>query len=369
MIRYTKIPHSVRLTLTNRCNLHCSFCLNDSTNEQANEELRTEEWLAFIERLKELRVFNISLSGGEIFIRKDLLVLLTRLRENRMHRITLLTNGTLITGEIAAQLNQLKIKNISISLDGLEESHDQIRGLGAFRKTVAGIRHLIAGGIKPQISFTPTRSNYKDLGPLIDLIDALGLSALHVNTLTPEGRCVNIYQDIVLEFPGQVKEVLDVVNEKKKDHPGMEIACQMGFYYYLPQSYEYFQKNPQNFEMKHLKDGCGAAATSCVISATGDVLPCEGLADFAGGNIRKQDLLDIWNDSENFQKIRELGKLSMDQVPACKDCRYIFLCDGGCRATAYLIYKDLLAPCIACPYWKGDQPEGETQEGQDRRLK
>lgn len=345
------MPHSIRILLTNKCNLHCDFCLNNSIYKTDKEELSTSEWLNFFERLKELKVFNISLSGGEIFLRDDLFILLKKLRENRMHRISLLTNGTLITKEIVNQLLQINIKNISISVDGLEEKHNQIRGDGAFQKTIKGIKCLLNVGINPNILFTPTKNNYKDLGSLIDFIKSLGLSEININTLSPQGRCLNIYKDIVLEYPLQVKEVLDVVKEKKEEYPDLRINCGLGFFYNLPKSYVYFQKNPQKFKIKHLKDGCGAAATSCSITPVGDVIPCEGLSMFIGGNIRKIDFLKIWNDSEEFKKIRNLAKISMDQILYCKDCKYIFLCDGGCRATAFLIYKDLLAPSILCPFW------------------
>jgi radical SAM protein with 4Fe4S-binding SPASM domain len=272
-----------------------------------------------------------------------------------MHRITLLTNGSLITEKGAVSLSRLNIRNISISLDGLEEKHDQIRGAHSFQKTLKGIRHLLAVGIIPSISFTPVKDNYKDLGPLIDLIISIGIPAIRVNTLSPEGRCLKIFKNIVLEYPQQVGEVLNVVAEKKRQYPNFIISCEMGFYYHLPQSYEWFKQNPQNYKIKHLKDGCGAAATSVTIAANGDVIPCEGLSAFKGGNIREQDLLDTWNNSENFKRIRELAGISMDQTPYCKDCKYIYLCDGGCRATAYKVYNDLLAPEISCPYWRGDE--------------
>lgn len=356
MNSYIKVPHSIRILLTNRCNLHCKFCFIDASNKANKKELNTTEWLKFFERLKELRIFNVSLSGGEIFLRNDLFVLLKRLQENRMHRITLLSNGTLITKEIANQLSQINIKNISISIDGLEEKHNQLRGRGTFQKTIKAISCLINAGIKSWVSFTPMRSNYKDLGPLIDFLAPLGVSVIYVNTLSPEGRCFNIYKNIVLEYPQQVKEVLDVIEEKKKKYPDLKIKSGLGFYYHLPQSYKYFQQNPQKkYKIKHLKDGCGAAATSCTITPTGDVIPCEGFSMFIGGNIRKRDLLDIFNNSKNFKMIRELSKISMDQVPYCKDCKYIFLCDGGCRAHAYLIYNDLLAPSILCPFWEGNK--------------
>lgn len=352
MIRFSRVPHSIRLLLTDICNLNCSFCLANASAQPGKDDLGTGDWLRFFDRLKELQVFNISLSGGEIFLRGDLFVLLRKLRENRSHRLTLLTNGTLISDETVTRLKELNIKNVSISVDGLQERHDSIRGKGAFAKTIDGIRRLIAGGIFPQVSFTPIAGNYQDLGPVIDRIATLGVLAFQVNTLSPHGRCLEIYKEIVLGFPGQVEAVLQTVEEKKVKYPQIKIACQLGFYYHLPESYAHYLENPQNFEIKHLKDGCGAASTSCAVMPNGDVVPCDGFSMFVGGNIKNRDLLEIWNESEAFNKIRNLGMIPMDQNPHCKDCRYIYLCDGGCRASAYLVYRDLLAPSINCPYWK-----------------
>lgn len=355
MIRFTKIPYSVRLLLTDRCNLNCIFCLRDAANNASTEELNTEEWLNFFLRLKELQVFNIALSGGEIFLRDDLFVLLKRLRENRMHRISLLTNGTLISEKIAYQLSELNVRAITISVDGLEQRHNLIRGDGSFQQTIKGIQNLLGVGITPTISFTPTRDNYKEVGPLIEFMAPLGISTIQANNLSPEGRCLKIYKELVLEYPHQVQEFLDVIKKKQAEFPAVKINCQFGYYYYLPQLYKDFQQNPRDYKIQGLKSGCGAAATSCAITPNGDVVPCEGFLTFKGGNIREQDLYDIWNESENFKTIRELSNISMDQTPYCKDCKYIYLCDAGCRAAAYIVYNDLLAPGLLCPFKKGDQ--------------
>lgn len=363
MIRFTKIPYSIRLILTKKCNLKCLFCLADASSKVQQNELNTDEWLNFFNRLKELCVFNLSISGGEIFLRDDWFVLLKRLRENRKHRITVLTNGTLISRDAANQLCDINVKNISISVDGLEEKHDHIRGEGAFKRTVKGIENLLSIGIKPRISFTPIRSNYRDLGPLIDFMTSFEISVFRVNSLSPEGRCINIYEYIALKFPQQIKEILDVVKEKRKEYPQLNLICNLGFYYYLPKSLKLFLENPLNKnKIKHLKDGCGAASTSCAITQTGDLIPCEGLSNFIGGNIREKDILEIWNYSENFKRIRNLSNIAINQVPYCKDCKYNSLCDGGCRASSFLIYKNLISPDLFCPYHKKIDLRGTLNE-------
>lgn len=327
----------------------------DASGKADSSELSTAEWFQFFEKLKQIQVFNISLNGGEIFLRDDLFILLKKLRENRMHKLSLFTNGTMINEENAGELARLSIKTISISVDGLEINHDHVRGKGTFQKTMQGIRQLIKAGITPIVAFTPLKSNYQDLGSLIDMLISEGITNFRVNSLSPEGRCLNIYEEVALEFPHQVKEVLTVVEEKKRLNPGFKITCELGFHYYLPQSYAYAQKNPQNFQMKHLNDGCSAANNSCTITPTGDVIPCEGLPMFVGGNIRESDFMDIWTHSENLKKIRDLAKVPMDQVPYCQKCKYIYLCNGGCRASSFLVYGDLLAPDFLCPLWKKDK--------------
>jgi Fe-coproporphyrin III synthase len=137
-------PHAVRLVLTQKCNLACVHCLADARPHAARNELTTDEWLLLICRLRELKVFDISLTGGEMLTRPDIITLLEQLAIPRFCRITMVTNGTLITPAIAQQLQELKIRNILISIDGMQRANDRIRGEGAFDQATTGLRHLLA---------------------------------------------------------------------------------------------------------------------------------------------------------------------------------------------------------------------------------
>jgi radical SAM protein with 4Fe4S-binding SPASM domain len=76
------------------------------------------------------------------------------------------------------------------------------------------------------------------------------------------------------------------------------------------------------------------------------------LFDFKGGNIKEKDILDIWKNSEAFKEIRNLSNICTDEIPYCRNCDYNVLCNAGCRADAYAVYGDLLAPDPFCPYWR-----------------
>jgi len=187
---------------------------------------------------------------------------------------------------------------------------------------------------------------------LVDALVPLGIKLISVNTLTPEGRCLDIYQNIVLEFPLQVGHVSDVITAKREQYPDIKIDSGLGFYYRLPKNYKYCLENPGHFEKRHLKQGCSAGSTSLTITETGYVIPCEGFPTLRCGNVRQQNLMDIWKESVNMKKIRDLANVSLDETPYCKKCKYKTLCDGGCRATAFLVFGDLHAPSVNCPYWE-----------------
>ncbi len=352
--KYSKTPLTARLLLTGKCNLDCPFCLTDATKGGKGAELSTEEWFTFFEKLKQLRIFNLILSGGELFLRDDIFALLKKLRDNKMHRIFIFSNGTLIGQDAAIRLRRLKINKISVSLDGLKEKNDALRGKGSFDKAITGIKNLLAENIFPQISITPTQTNYKEIGPLIELTAEMGIRRFQVNSLSPEGRCMKIFKKFV-PGPSEEKEIIGAVDEIRGRRPELRVDCQLGFYLHLSRSYEFFVDNPENYELKYLKEGCGAAKNSFTVTANGDIIPCEGLSSFIGGNIRADDLMDVWNHSGQFEKIRQLAGIPLDQTPHCGECKYIYICNGGCRGAAYIVYNDLLAPSPLCPFWSGDE--------------
>ncbi len=353
MIEQARAPYSIRLELTRRCNLRCAHCLADASPCPMEDELTTEEWLAFFGRLGELQVFGITLTGGEIFLRRDIFTLLERLIEARKHRVDILTNGTLISPGIARHLSALRLTRVTLSLDGMRDTHDRIRGPGSFDRALKGLRHLVAEGITPVISFTAMCHNYRDFAPLTDLVVAIGVSSIRVNKLTPEGRCQPLFGRLALGFPDDIRELVAAVERKRTEHPSVNITCTLAKHLFLPRASEEHCKATAGtaLPITHLKDGCGACALSCQVTATGDVIPCEGLADFSAGNIRARDFLDLWRNSESFRNIRALSKVPVFTLPWCASCQFNRLCDGGCRAVAYGTYGDLLGPDPSCPYW------------------
>jgi radical SAM protein with 4Fe4S-binding SPASM domain len=354
--RVTIAPTMVQILLTRKCNLHCSYCGADKFNEvEKEEELNTKEWLNLLKRLKAIQVFSLDLSGGEMFLREDIFEILETAVKLKFPVINITSNGTLINEKVAKQLKRLNLgnKNISISLDGNKESHDRLRGTGSFNKTIKGITNLVDNGIIPKILFTPLKSNYKTLNDMVEIIYYLGIRRLSFNALHPSGKCKEIYKDIMLDWFVEAGELQDIVGEIREKYIDIKINDPPFVYKSFPIQYHFEKGNiSSKTRSKPGLKPCSAANSSCNITSSGWVAPCSELYDFKGGNIKEQDILDIWRNSENFKKIRTLSNISSDQIPWCKNCDYNAFCNGGCRADAYMIYGDIMAPDPFCPYWK-----------------
>ena len=354
--RVTSVPTQVQILLTSKCNLDCLYCGAAKFNEIENdEELNTKEWLNLLKRLKEIQVFSLDLSGGEMFLKEDIFEILETAVKLKFPVINITSNGTLINEKVAKQLKRLNLenKNISISLDGNKESHDRLRGTGSFNKTIKGIRNLINNGIKPKILFTPLKSNYKTFNDMIKIIYDLGMRRVSFNALHPSGKCNKIYKDIMLEWFVEAGEIQEIVGEIREKYSDIKINDPPFVYKSYPIQYHFENGNiPSKTRSKPRLKPCSAAHSSCSITSSGWVAPCSELYDFKGGNIKEQDILDIWRNSENFEKIRNLSNISSDQIPWCRNCAYNAFCNVGCRADAYMIYGDIIAPDPFCPYWK-----------------
>ncbi|HGE70592.1 TPA: radical SAM protein, partial [Candidatus Poribacteria bacterium] len=130
-MRVMKTPRSVDIEITTRCNLRCKYCAHFTSAGDVDNDLPKEEWLKFFEELNRCAVMDVVLSGGEPFHRKDITEIIEGIIRNKM-RFSILSNGTLITDEVAKFLSETKrCDSVQVSIDGSKpESHDIFRGKG-----------------------------------------------------------------------------------------------------------------------------------------------------------------------------------------------------------------------------------------------
>ena len=198
--RADRLPTGAVYEATMRCNLHCEFCyVIDFLNIEG--EWRQEMTL---DRLRQAFPdqpgFQVSLTGGEIFMRKDIMSVLDLFREKGYACGYLTTNGTIISEERAEALADLAaagfLKHISVSVDGPGELHDRARGLkGTFERTCAGLRRLQEAArrkhapLRVSINTTVAQESLEALDAMVDVAGELGVDAIGLNHLmysTPE---------------------------------------------------------------------------------------------------------------------------------------------------------------------------------------
>ena len=172
-------PFQVHFEITDRCNLRCKFC---DIWKRKNEEVNLEQAKKIIDNISEAKISIITLTGGEPLLRNDLEDIASYAKSKGMIA-QLNTNGTLLTKERAKKIAE-SFDWVGISLDGLEETHDGIRGIkGTFNKAVKGVKNLIEvkGNCKVAIASVLTKDNYNEIIPLFRLAKKLGVDFAYVH--------------------------------------------------------------------------------------------------------------------------------------------------------------------------------------------
>ena len=175
--------------ITRRCNLLCAHCRAGAENVSYEDELSTEECFSLIDGILEVGKPMLILTGGEPLLRRDVFQI-GRYATERGLRVVLGTNGTLISGQIAAAMREVPISRVAVSIDfPTPKLQDEFRGkAGAFEAAVAGMSEVRRVGIGVQINSTITKMNAPHLDGLLDLALDLGAVASHPFMLVPTGR-------------------------------------------------------------------------------------------------------------------------------------------------------------------------------------
>ena len=156
--------------LSENCNLRCLHCYQESHEPiQLKYEKLVDIYNQFKELLKKLKMKgHINITGGEPLCNPYLFKILDLIKEDQeLITFSILTNGTLITDEIAKKIKSYNPYYVQVSLEGGKKTNDYIRGSGTYEKIAKGIINLRNQDIFTSISFTATRLNYKEFPKVV----------------------------------------------------------------------------------------------------------------------------------------------------------------------------------------------------------
>lgn len=327
-MRILSAPLRVSLGITSKCNLNCIHCL--AGNDRGIGDLSASKLLSIIKEIISLKIFNVTISGGEPLMRRDFFKIIGAFN-NFKACLSLSTNATLITKDMARKLSGSHIKYYQVSLDGSSEKlHDALRGRGAFKKAVCGIKNLLDKRRDVIILTTVTNINVNDLENIAIIGKKLGVLQVVFKRLMYTGSAIKFYNDLKIRLEDRVK--LFKMFKKLKRNLGEFVS---GYGDWLIS----VTREDRNKKFPLIIDSCSAAVTRCAIRPDGWVVPCEMTHEIKAGNLKNQSLYDIWNNSPVMKEFREPIKIREEDIPECKDCRYLILCYRFARCQPYYYSK------------------------------
>lgn len=333
----------------NSCSLRCKHCLVDGGAESV-KPLTTTEIKKLVDDALDLGATRIYFTGGEPFLRKDLLSLVEYVTE-RAHMV-ILTSGVLMSGELAERLKAKSHGNllIQVSLEGPDaETNDAIRGERNFELAVLGIKNLVKAGLTPIVTTTLTRLNYMKAPDTTRFLASLGVKDHHVLWLHGRGRMRQNIDELLL--PGET-----VARVMKKLR---QAAKQTGI---IVDNHESLSVRVRG-KRSHKNDLCNSCYSLLSVNTDGHVYPCaalNGAQGFDCGSIKEKSLRRIWLESPVAGWIREN---SLQKRVGCNSCFLKFFCGGGCFAQSYFNYEItqgygcIMAPDPYCAAYKSQLME------------
>ncbi len=337
-MRLMRSPSNLDVAVTGKCNLRCLYCSHFTSPADVPEDLPTSEWLTFFGELGRLAVLGLTLEGGEPFMRPDLPALIEGIVKNRM-RFSILSNGTLITEEMAAFLAGTgRCDSVQVSIDGSKpETHESCRGAGTFARAVRGLQNLQKHGVPVTVRVTINRTNVEDLREVARfLLVDLGLPEFSTNSADFIGLCRSQADKVHLSV-AERSRAMEVMWELHQQYPG-RISAMAGPLFDVREWLDMTkarQEGRQPRQSQGYLASCGGVFSKLAVRADGVIVPCVHLSHVELGRVNRDDFGEIWRHHPELKRLRERRRIPLSEFSFCRDCEYLQYCVGGCPAMAY----------------------------------
>ena len=314
------------------CNLKCLHCYQENHKPvQLEYDKLVNIYNQFKELLeKEKMRGHINITGGEPLCNPHLFKLLDLIKEDSsLISFSILTNGTLITDEIARKIKSYNPYYVQVSLEGGKKINDYIRGNGTYKSIANGIKNLKKYDIYTSISFTANKLNYKEFPKVVEYARKYKVNNVWSDRYIPLGNSKD--KELSLNFD-ETREYLKIMhNEREKLLSKRNNITTISM------------NRALQFQMTHnIEYGCTAGETLLTVMENGDLVPCRRMPIFIG-NLLEENMYDLYKNNKILKELRK------KKVPDdCKNCEHSKLCHGGLKCLTYALYKDLNHKDVGC---------------------
>ena len=333
-------PIRIYFEITLKCNMNCKLCFNES-GQPREYELTTAQIMATLEKLKSARVIDLRFTGGEITQHPDWYEILKGAK-NLGFVVSCNTNG-MFDRSVADKLVSLSLDQITLSIDGIDDAHDQNRGRGSYARVYETLRTLSEANVHVRINTLITKSSLNQVESLIELAGRYSeeINFFPFRFLGRAGSEIN--KSVLMEDYKQMAK--KAFNEQKK-YPKLRVL-------HFAQSYH--SRSIDNDGYLGLRMG-GPDGFTCLNITSDGKYWAGGYTPYIDpgaylGNVIDHDLIDIWQNSKKLEVFREK---SHRLKSLCSKC-YLFLekCPGAMYEMEYIRMKNPEMKNPFCIYGEG----------------
>jgi len=307
--------NGIQFELTSRCNERCIHCYIPNAKKNSGGDMPLEKVKSIIDEFADNGGLQVTLSGGEVFLHKDIIPIIKYCREKDM-MITILSNLVALRDYQIPFLKEYNVSAVQVSLYSMDASvHDLITTVkGSFDKTKAAIEKLVEADVPIVISCPMMKANYKGYKEVLKYaqsirckvnVDVIMMAQADLDTN-------NLANRLSVEESGEV--ISDIIENNAGYRKAISEMASFSSMMYA--NYDNFVKLPL----------CGAGINDCCIAENGDVYPCAGWQDMVVGNVYQQSLREIWDNSEKLKTIRAVTQGDFPQCLKCEAQDYCSRC-------------------------------------------
>lgn len=339
--------------VTRRCNLKCVHCYSHSEDKDYSGEMNHDQGIDLLNDLSSFGVPVVLFSGGEPLIRPDLLDFMKHASSRGM-RAVISTNGTLIDGKMARSLKEVGLSYVGISLDGLEKTHDEFRGMpGTFSRVIRAIKNCKENGLKVGLRFTINKRNFREIPGVFDLVESEKIPRICFYHLVYSGRGAELIEEDLTHQ--ETREVVNTIMDRTRRLHDLGMPVEVltvdnhadGPFLYLRMLREDPERASQVMQLLQMNEGNNSGRGIGCVSWNGDVHPDQFWRHLTLGNVLSKPFSEIWTDREN-EFLMKLKDKKAHVTGRCSKCKWLNICGGNFRVRAEAVHGDVWAPDPAC---------------------